>query len=175
MPLPAQSPDILLGQEFLTWLWYKSDVEPGNLRDDAGASFSLFMEHRVVVQGGEGDALETASVSGTLSELREARFGLSTGKKVTRATLRFEQDGLSWQFFLKAEDFAFSGFKRPKTERLADDDPDALLLEHIYLLERCVGLFDALYAAVLHLRLSPRWADETRRIHKWTASAAAHA
>jgi hypothetical protein len=174
MSLSAQSPDVLLGQEFLTWLWYRSDAEPENFRDGSDAPFQLFMEHRVVVQGGEGDSLETASVSGALSPLREARFGLATGKKVTRAVLRFEQEGLSWQFFLKAEDFAFSGFKMPKTERIDDDEPDALLLERIYLLERCLSLFDALYAAFLRLRLSPQWTDETRRIQEWTTSAATH-
>ena len=159
---------MMLGQEFLTWLWYKSDSQSDSFRDAANAPFHLNMEHRVVVQGGEGDKLETASVSGALSPLREARFGLATGKKVTRATLRLEQDGLRWQLAIKAEDFAVSGLKVPKTDRGdAYDDPDALLLERIYLMERCMALLDSLYAAFLRLRLSPQWTDETRRIHAW--------
>jgi len=159
---------MMLGQEFLTWLWYKSDAQPTGFRDAANTPFHLYMEHRVVVQGGEGDKLETASVSGTLSPLREARFGLATGKKVTRATLRFEQDGLSWQLALKAEDFAVSGLKTPKADRGdADDDPDAQLLERIYLIERCIALLDSLYAAFLRLRLSPQWTDESRQVHTW--------
>ena len=159
---------MMIGQEFLTWLWYQSDAQSESFRDAANAPFQLYMEHRVVVQGGEGDKLETASVSGTLSPLREARFGLATGKKVTRATLRLEQDGLTWQLSLKAEDFAVSGLKTPQAERGdADDDQDARLLERIYLIERCMALLDALYAAFLRLRLSPQWHDETRRIHAW--------
>ena len=126
------------------------------------------VQHRVVVQGGEGDNLDTASVAGMLSPLREARFGLATGKKVTRATLRFEQDGLIWQLSLKAEDFAVSGLKVPKTDQGdTDNDPDALLLERIYLVERCMALLDALYADFLRLRLSPQWMDESRQIHTW--------
>ena len=165
---PAQSTDMILGQEFLTWLWYKSDAHPHTFRDAANAPFQVVMEHRMVVQGGEGDALETASVSGALSPLREARFGLATGKKVTRATLRFEQDGLGWQLSLKAEDFAVSGLRRPKTDRGdADDDPDALLLERMYLMERCLALLDCLFAAFLSLRLSPQWIDEARQVHAW--------
>jgi len=165
---PAQSTDMLLGQEFLTWLWYTSDARPDAFRDAANAPFQLFMEHRVVVQGGEGDTLETASVSGALSPLREARYGLATGKKVTRAALRLEQDGLRWQFSLKAEDFAVGGLRGPKTDHGdIDNDPDALLLERIYLLERCMALLDSLYAGFLRLRLSSQWADETRRIHAW--------
>jgi len=162
------STDMMLGREFLTWLWYRSDAQSESFRDAANAPFHLYMEHRVVVQGGEGDKLETASVSGTLSPLREARFGLATGKQVTRAALRLEQDGLRWQLALKAEDFAISGLKMPKADRDdADEDPDALLLERIYLMERCMALLDSLYAVFLRLRLDPQWADETRRIHAW--------
>ena len=164
----VQSTDLILGQEFLTWLWYKSDTLPDAFRDSVNTPFQLFMEHRVVVQGGEGDTLETASVSGALSPLREARFGLATGKKVARAALRIEQDGLRWQLLLRAEDFAVGGLRCPKTDRGdSDDDPDAPLLERIYLLERCMALLDALYANFLRLRLSPQWTDETRRIHDW--------
>jgi len=159
---------MMLGQEFLTWLWYKSDAQSESFRDASNAIFHLYMEHKVVVQGGEGEKLETASVSGALSPLREARFGLATGKKVTKAALRLEQDGLRWQLALKAEDFAVSGLKMPKGDSgEIDDDPDALLLERIYLMERCMALLDSLYAAFLRLRLSPQWADETRRIHAW--------
>ena len=162
----SQSTDMILGQEFLTWLWYKSDAQPHAFIDAANAPFQLFMEHRMVVQGGAGDTLETASVSGALSPLREARFGLATGKKVTRATLRFEQDDLRWQLSLKAEDFAVSGLRCPKTDR-ADTDPDAPLLERIYLMERCLALVDCLYTAFLRLRLSPQWTDEARQVHTW--------
>jgi len=158
---------MILGQEFLTWLWYKSDALPDAFLDAGNTPFQIFMEHRVVVQGGEGDTLETATVSGTLSPLREARFGLVTGKKVSRATLRFEQNGLRWQLSLKAEDFAVGGLKVPKTDRDADDDPDALLLERIFLIERCMALLDSLYAAFLRLRLDAQWTDETRRINAW--------
>jgi len=159
---------MILGQEFLTWLWYKSDAQPDAFCDAANAPFQVCMEHRVVVQGGEGEKLETASVSGTLSPLREARFGLATGKKVTRATLRFEQNGLRWQLSLKAEDFAVGGLRSPKTDRGdTDDDPDAQLLERIYLMEGCIALLDALYADFLHLRLSPRWPDESRQVYTW--------
>ena len=164
----AQSTDMILGQEFLTWLWHKSDAQSHSFSDAANAPFQLFMEHRVVVQGGEGDTLETTSVSGALSPLREARFGLATGKKVTRATLRFEQDGLRWQLSLRAEDFAVSGLRGPKTDQGdADGDPDAPLLERMYLMERCLALLDCLYASFLRLRLSPQWADEARQVHAW--------
>ncbi len=160
--------DVVLGQEFLTWLWYQSDTSPHDFSDKNGMPFAVTMEQRIVVQGGEGDSLETASVSGSLSPLREARFGLATGKKVTRALVRFEKDELSWQVGLKAEDFSCNGLRSPKIEKESDDDdPDAFLLEKIYLMEVCLDLLDGLYKHFILLRLSPQWKNEVQSIHTW--------
>lgn len=165
----GQTVDFLLGQEFLTWLWYKSEVQEGLFTDKAGREFALFMEQRIVVQGGEGDSLETATVTGPMSELREARLGLSTGKKVTRALVRIERDADTWQFTLKAEDFSMNSLKTPYQEKPeADDEPDALLLEKIFLVESCLEITDNLYAAFLRLRLDNRaWEEEVALIRAW--------
>ena len=82
-PYLGQTTDMVLGQEFLTWLWFRSETQPMGFKDKEGVPFSMNLEQRIVVQGGEGDSLETASVSGSLSQLREVRLGLRTGKKVT--------------------------------------------------------------------------------------------
>ncbi len=165
----GQTIDFILGQEFLTWLWQKSEAQDGLFKDKAGREFALFMEQRIVVQGGEGESLETATVSGPMSELREARLGLATGKKVTRALVRIERDADTWQFTLKAEDFSMNSLKTPYQEKPeADDDPDALLLEKIFLVEACLELVDGLYAEFLRLRLNhTAWEEESGRIRTW--------
>ena len=164
----SDSTDSILGKEFLTWLWFQSDVAPGAFTDAEGAPFAVSMEQRIVVQGGEGEAQETASVSGALSPLREARFGLGTGKKVSRALVRLEKDELAFQVSLRAEDFSLNSLKTPKIEKSGDDDdPDALLLEKIYLLEVCTGLLDSLFQRFLRLRTSPGWSEAAQSIGKW--------
>ncbi len=166
--MPEMTTDLVLGQEFLTWLWYQSDTAPHAFVDKKQMPFTVYMEQRIVVQGGEGENLETASVSGSLSPLREARFGLATGKKVTRALVRFEKDELSWNVNLKAEDFSCNSLKTPKIERESDDDdPDAFILEKIYLIEVCLELLDAVFEQFVKLRLSPAWKEEVARIRQW--------
>lgn len=169
MSLPSSdSTDAILGQEFLTWLWYQSDTAPGAFTDANGQPFAVSMEQRIVVAGGAGEARETASVSGSLSPLREARFGLGTGKKVTRALVRLEKDDMAFQFTLRAEDFSIGSLRTPKLDRNdADDEPDALLLEKIYLVETCLALLDGLYARFLTLRLSPGWQKEVADMSQW--------
>ena len=167
-PYLGQTTEVVLGQEFLTWLWFRSETAPLGFVDKNGQPFTVSMEQRIVVQGGEGEALETASVSGPLSPLREVRLGLVTGKKVTRALVRFERDGMGWQVTLKAEDFALGSLRTPKVEREEDDDPDAIFLEKMYLIEQCLDLFDVAYDLFLRVRLNTAdWNQEVRTMGEW--------
>lgn len=164
----SQSLDTILGEEFLTWLWYQSDTAPGSFTDALGRQFNVYMEQRIVVQGGSGEKKETATVSGSLSPLREARFGLGTGKKVARALLRIEQESLVFQFTLRADDFSLGSLKTPKLDAGdKDDDPDALFLEKIFLIESCLKLLDWIYLGFLNLRLSAQWQEEVGNMAKW--------
>ena len=167
-PYLGQSTDLILGQEFLTWLWFKS-ATGAIFNDPSGRPFTATMVQHIVVQGGEGDKVERASVSGVDSELREARMGLTTGKKVTRALLRLDREPEAWQVTLKAADFSFSGMKPPKIDHQdRDDDPDALLLESIFLMEQGLELVDALYFAFLKMRLSRSdWQEEVGHLRNW--------
>lgn len=164
----SQSLDAILGEEFLTWLWFQSDTSPDSFATSAGQPFNVFMEQRIVVQGGQGQERETASVSGSLSPLREARFGLGTGKKVSRALIRLEKDGTAFQFTLKAEDFGLGSLKTPKIDAAdKDDEPDALFLEKLFLIKTCVSLLDSLYLRFLKLRLSADWSQVVAAIGAW--------
>jgi len=171
----GENTDSVLGQEFLTWLWFCSESRPGSFTDAKGRPFSVVLNQRVVVQGGDGDTRETTSVSGGATDgahlpLREARLGLMTGKKVTRALLSLEQDGLSWQMVSKADDFSINAYKTPKLASDDDEDPDALFMEKMFVIEQGLALFDVLYKAFLEVRIVPAaWAQETREIGVWMA------
>ncbi len=171
MSFDENTPDNILGQEFLTWLWYRSDGKGEAFTDEDGTPFSVTLEKRITVQGGQGDERETTAVSGLFSPLREAKVGLSTGKKVTRALLVLTKEDVDFSFSVSAENFALSSFKTPKVQKPEeDDDPDATFLEKIYLLETGTRLFDRLYNTFIEIRLyGEAWEKEVREIHEWTA------
>ncbi|GAB7080368.1 hypothetical protein [Megalodesulfovibrio paquesii] len=170
----GQAQDVLLGQDFLTWLWCMSERTGGNFRTPKGEAFLCVVEQRVVVQGGQGDNLETATVSGAMSELKEARLGLGTGKKVTRALIRLAVDEEEWSVTLKAEDFSLNSLKTPKIEagREEGDDPDAIYLEKFYLLEKGIALLDSVYLQFLQARLAPDWPETVKAVREWIAKGA---
>jgi len=165
----GQAKDVILGQDFLTWLWYKSEAKNGMFSMPDNEAFTLFVEQRVSVQGGEGDSKETTSVSGLMSELKEAKLGLAMGKKVNKAQIHVDVDSEEWRFTLRAEDFAINGFKTPKVEvhKEEDEDPDGAFLEKMYLIERGLGFLGQLFEEFLQLRLSKEWADECHDIAVW--------
>lgn len=168
-PYLGQSTDVVLGQEFLTWLWFRSETRNGLFKNKEGVSFGVFTEQRIVVQGGEGESLETATVSGSMSQLREARLGLATGKKVTRALLRFEREADSWLLTLRAEDFTLNSLKTPVIDKsdAEDDDPDAAFLEKVYLVESCLAMLDEVFRQFLMVRLSSGWMNEVKELRTW--------
>ena len=162
-----ESIDNILGQDFLTWLWYKSDTAPGNFLDKDGNSFSVSMENSIVVQAGQGEFLERTSASGNFSPLRDARLGLETGKKVIKAFIHIEQEGFNAHFTLKAENFSMSSVKTPKVNSDSDEDKDAMLLEKIANYEQFISLFDSIYETFLNKRFSESWDKEIDGIRVW--------
>lgn len=161
--------DLIVGQDFLTWLWFRSEQGRGQWQTEDGAPFGLTFEGRVMVQSGEGESLETAVCSGPGAELHEAKTGLALGKKVQQAKLRLEEDGHEWRLTVKAEDFSCGGLKTPKVEfRLEEgQDPDAPFLEKMYLLERALRFFDQLFMQFLKVRFSSAWPEQLRAMRIW--------
>ncbi len=168
------STDGMLGQDFLTWLWFRSE-QGRHFFTHKEVPFELSMEQRIVVRGGEGDAQETASVTGLLSSLREAKLGLLTGKKVVQALARIEKDGMAWQSLIKAEDFSIGSLRSPSVERDPDsDDMDALFLEKAYLVDLYLDMLDDLYRQFLHVRLDlARWSEEEAAVGEWITTSTA--
>ena len=163
--------DGILGQDFLTWLWFQSDVAPSFFRTDGGQLFMVSMEKRVTVTGFVGVDRETASVtaSDTDSPLTEARLGLRRGKKVSSALIHITKDDFVFDVSVKAADFSLNSLKTAKIDKPdRDDDPDALFLEKAFLIETAVTLLDSLYRQFLGLRLdSDKWKKTTGEMMKW--------
>ncbi|WP_319467325.1 hypothetical protein [uncultured Pseudodesulfovibrio sp.] len=161
--------NVLLGQDFLTWLWYKTDNENVLFQLEDKRTFSLQMEQKVSVQGGDGEGVETATVSSPRGELTEAKTGLRTGKKVNKAQLLFTMDQDEWLMQVNSKDFGLSGLKTPKVQTKDDDgdDPDSKFLEKMFLLERCLEMFDIVFTQFLHLRMSKEWREESAKVKLW--------
>lgn len=167
--IKAALQDAVIGQDFLTWLWFRSEKNGWLFRTAGGIEFNVYLEQRLSVRGGSGENVEKAVVTGPHAEFTEAKLGLRNGKLVDKALVRIERDGAVWNVLLGADDFSLSGLRTPKIEtRLEEgDDPDAPFLEKMMLVEQCLEFVDELYGQFLAVRLSTSWTDELRTFREW--------
>lgn len=166
-----ESLDGILGQDFLTWLWFKSDVAYTLFRTDDGQPFQVSMEKRMTVTGYVGFDRETTAMTSFYegAPLTEARLGLRRGKKVSSALIHITKDDFVSDVSVKAADFSLNSLKTPKIDKSdRDDDPDSLFLEKVFLIETAVTLLDSLYRQFLGLRLDKdKWKKTTGEMMKW--------
>ena len=158
-----------IAQDFLTWLWFKSEKNNGQFESPEGEVFGLTMGDKIVVQGGDGEFKESAMSSGKNSMFQEAKHGLRTGKKVYSAKIIIEYNGDEWSFFIKSEDFSITSFKTPKIAKKIqqDEDPDGLFFEKVYLVEKALDLFDSVFMEFLKIKFDPAWEEELEELRTW--------
>lgn len=162
--------NIILGEEFLTWLWYHADSRiPFTLLTEKNEKQNIFavFENKMSVRGSNGENSLLTSLSGNNNPMDEARIGLATGKKVNNACISFSGEDISFLFSLNAKNFSFSSFQilNLKFEKL---DFDTLLLEKMIMLEQAMSVFDTVYEGFLTMRLDEKaWKEETEKIKLW--------
>ena len=171
-PLPVFPPGIdplVIGREFLTWLWFKSEERNGRVRIPGTGESEVFFIRRLVLESGEGEYAETVVCQGLHADLKEGKEALRQGKKITAARLRVAHDKTEWEFTFKADRFHFQSMKLPTLpEKDGDEiDREGQLLERIALIEKAAGTMDLLFRSFLERRLSNDWEAELSRMQRW--------
>ncbi|MFZ5760714.1 MAG: hypothetical protein ACOY32_13940 [Thermodesulfobacteriota bacterium] len=162
-----------LGQEFLTWLWFKSDERGGTVYLPGAGDIQLVFEKHMLLEYGEGEAFEKIICQGLQAELKEARTGLRMGKKLEQARIHLVQNDHEWHLTFKAGLFEFRSVRPPRTmagseEGDSDEAVEGRLLDRIGMLEIAVRTMDELFRLFLEVRISPvRWQEEKERIRTW--------
>ncbi|MBC8318218.1 MAG: hypothetical protein H8E41_09950 [Desulfobulbaceae bacterium] len=161
-----------LGQDFLTWLWYKSDERGGTVFLPGTGDIQLVFEKHMLLEYGEGDSFEKIVCQGLQAELREARTGLRMGKKLEQTRIHLVLGEYQWFLTLKGSMLQFRNVKLPKTMTGTEesDDPHAVegrLLDRIGLLETATRTVDELFRLFLEIRVSSDWQDELAKVSAW--------
>jgi len=165
-----------LGQEFLTWLWWKSEERGGSILLPERGDITVVFEKHMLLEYGEGESSEKLICTGLQAELQEARTGLLMGKKVEQARIQIVHADYEYSFTLAAALMEFRNVRLPKTagtEGGSSNDPEeteGMILERIYLFEELVRLVDELFTLFIKIRVSEQWRDELQTLRKWVNS-----
>lgn len=149
-----------LGQEFLTWLWFRSDRDDGSLELEGLGKVEIWLENKVTLESEEEDRAERVSCSGQNPGLKEARFALAQGKKVTKAHFRMSLGEDEWSFGWEAGRLSFQSMRLPSSASDLREDPDGVFFERVKLVEKALEVLDRLFSMFVALRISPAWEQE---------------
>ena len=162
-----------LGQEFLTWLWWKSEERGGSVELPGYGDITVVFEKHMLLEYGEGEYSEKLVCTGLQTELKEARTGLLVGKKLEQARIQVVKDSYEWNFTLAAALFEFRNVRLPKTAATeqgsgnSDEELEGMILERVFLFEELVRIVDDLFRMFLKVRISAEWSAELQSIRDW--------
>lgn len=165
-----------VGQEFLTWLWFKSEERGGSVELPGIGDIIVVFEKHMLLEYGEGEDNEKCICSGLQSELQEARTGLKMGKKLEQARIQLIHGDYEYNFTLAGALMEFRNVKLPKTAGTEQEDKnnpeetEGMILERIFLFEELVRIVNELLRMFLKIRTGEGWRDELARIRQWVHS-----
>lgn len=156
-----------LGPEFLTWLWYRSEMHDGLIPLGGRKVCELNVDDKITLEADMVETEQSVLKGGAPAVTPEAREALRQGKVPTSARLRVHHDGLEYLFTLKASALQLSGVKLPTVLSKEDDDK---FYERMSLLETVESLVDHFYGEFMGVRLSPAWPEVTGLMRAWVQS-----
>jgi len=166
-----------LGQEFLTWLWYKSEERGGTIFLPGAGDIQVVFEKHMLLESGEGESLEKLICRGLQTELQEARTGLRMGKKLEQARIHLVKGDYEWRLTLGATLFEYRSVSLPRTLAAGEEVDDqiaweAKVLERIGMSEEAMHTVDELFRMFLNVRTGTEWSQELVRLKSWIAKGA---
>ena len=167
-----------VGQEFLAWLWFKSEERGGSIELPGRGDIEVTFEKHMLLEYGNGPESEKLICRGLQTELKEARAGLALGKKPEQARIKISSNDYEFSITLTAATMEFRSVRLPKTAGAGDGDGDdhesfeGQVLERISLFEEGTELVNELFRLFISIRASNSWSDELVKVRAWVHSGA---
>lgn len=150
-----------LGQEFLLWLWYVSEKDPGSINGilEKDQSLEITFGNNIVIENEKvGGAKEKLTIKGEDAGLEEALMALNKGGDTVQANFIFKLDDMDFNFTIKGEDLSLKGLKfKVETSNKGKEEIEAAILEKMYLNKMLFSCLDSLYAFFVESRLTGDW------------------
>jgi hypothetical protein len=155
-----------LGQEFLLWLWFKSELFQATLTRTDGSALELWFDTQLMLQSvsdvGERTTMRGVAPSGTL----EAKVAIQRGKLPLKACVKLSTDGKDFSFLFEASTFGLSAVKLPE---VITEPEEERIAERMHLLALLDDVLSEQYLEFLLLRRSEHWEDTLcQALVQWT-------
>ncbi len=155
-----------LGKEFLTWLWFRTDLQEGLFTiEDGGPAAEIWFCDRIVLSAAGQGAEKVAVKTEDPSTCPECRSALRQGKKVEAARIRIVRAQREWSVTVKADTLALGSVKIPAVLTKEEDDKAR---ERFTLLDQLDSMINALFREFIALRTDDTaWGHERASMQAW--------
>lgn len=159
-----------LGEEFLTWLWFRWEADGGEFTLTGGRVVGVALDDFLAFAAPSDDETEQTLRRGLPTRTAEARTALRQGHRLRKARLLVAEGSRQWSATLDAPTLTLTGVKLPDdaeecesdADRTADRAANWLALHEI---------LQALYARFLQERLRPDYKKAVAEPQaRWMAS-----
>lgn len=146
-----------LGEEFLTWVAFRTDTEGSALVLPRSGEVDVWIDDRLMLtERGVENPAETSVKGGDPARAPETRAALVGGKMLGQARLGIRKMDREWSCSID-QDLLMRGLKLPV---LLTDEEDEKLFERLALLEEAAFVLDELFELFCIDRFSDAW-DKT--------------
>jgi hypothetical protein len=158
-----------LGEEFLTWLWFRWETDGGEFTLPGGRVVGVALDDFLSFSAKSDDETEQTLRRGLPTRTAEARTALRQGNRLKRARLLLAEGSRQWSATLDAPTLTLTGVKLPEdaeecesdVDRTADRSANWLALHEIV---------QALFGMFLRERLQPDYKQAgAERQARWMA------
>jgi hypothetical protein len=155
-----------LGNEFLLWLWYQTDVESDTITLADDSEVTVMMARSLTLECPRGQTgHETISHEGP-TRLPEARRAIQSGKLPRKAGLTLVRHDQQYELAIHAETLAVASAKLPPPPEDVTD-ARAKLEERITQIRNMIETVDLLYDAFGRRRFGKEWEGDLASMQKW--------
>ncbi len=149
-----------LGEEFLTWLWFRCETESGEFALPGGRVVGVLLDDLLTFAAPHEDETEQTLRHGAPTRTAEARTSLRQGRRLKKARLLVAEGQNQWSATIDGTTLRLSGVKLPDDSEDVGSDPERseeragnwLALHEIV---------HALYREFLRVRLRPDYLRTT--------------
>lgn len=113
-----------LGEEFLTWLWFRWETDGGEYDLSAGRRVGIALDDFLAFAAPSDDETEQTLRHGLPTRTAEARTALRQGRRLKKAKLILAEDSRQWVCTLDATTMTLTGVRLPEDAEDADSAAD---------------------------------------------------
>ncbi len=170
--MSSEASQAFLGEEFLTWLWFRIETEGGEFDLTRDRQVGVVVDDFITFAPREEEDTEQTLRKGMPTRTVEARVALASGHRLRKAKLVVALGERMWNFTFVGATMGFSGLRVPEDDEDAESAEERSRDRVASFLE-IQEIVQELYAQFLRVRLDRDYRrKEGERQAQWMATAA---